>query len=166
MSIYKLQNELNDYNFSEIKSIQLSLLDPEKIRKGAAMLKPQSGSVTLARDSYYDPALSVYDQIESFTEADTPLYDGFGQVAAQTALKGVTELINSYTFGVPKAAWKALSASDTLHQRIKILGDVVQSGWVIFLQADRLLRYLLNHDSFKGCATISNSNTSLIQSFE
>ena len=35
MSIYKLQNELNDYNFSQIKSIQLSLLDPEKIKKGA-----------------------------------------------------------------------------------------------------------------------------------
>jgi len=35
MSIYKLQNELNDYNFSRIKKIQLGLLDPEKIRKGA-----------------------------------------------------------------------------------------------------------------------------------
>ena len=35
MSIYKLHNELNDYNFSSIKSIQLGLLDPEKIRKGA-----------------------------------------------------------------------------------------------------------------------------------
>ena len=35
MALYKLNNELDDNNFSKIEKLQLSLLNPEFIKKGA-----------------------------------------------------------------------------------------------------------------------------------